>query len=250
MLAADIISSIDTSYDPCDDFYNFASEFISRCRLPAVLLTMVDTDGGWLSSHEIPAGKSTFGSFNALAEENERVVRKILDSDISTVAESTLTVSPADEATLKKLRGLYGSCMNETVLNELGEEPMLHFVQTLRNLYNGETLEVTAREGQRPLIEESSGNGLTTALAFLHTRGKKRASALASLFPRAHRAQCLQASVPSLALESKAMPVSTLISCLSGSRSPTLGCRPRYIRNSFARFYAPSQLLYAIGILC
>jgi endothelin-converting enzyme len=54
--------------------------------------------------------------------------------------------------------------MDEERLDALGVEPLLHFVQTIRKLYRGESDD----EDQKPLRT----NDLTAALAFLHSRGK------------------------------------------------------------------------------
>jgi endothelin-converting enzyme len=54
--------------------------------------------------------------------------------------------------------------MDEERLDALGVEPLLHFVQIIRELYRGESDD----EDQKPLRT----NDLTAALAFLHSRGK------------------------------------------------------------------------------
>ncbi len=122
----------------------------------------------------MPAGKSTYGSFNYLSEENQRVIRKILDPATETV--STGGLSPADQLTLGKLRGLYASCMNEGVLNELGEAPLVNFVRIVRDLYRGKSTEIKSSDDQRPMILDATQNGLTAALAFLNSRGKRNPS--------------------------------------------------------------------------
>ena len=39
------------------------------------------TDGGWLKAHPIPSDKGVFGNFEALAQQNRRVLQDILTSD-------------------------------------------------------------------------------------------------------------------------------------------------------------------------
>ncbi len=57
--------------------------------------------------------------------------------------------------------------MNEEKLDAIGAEPLVHFVQTLRKLFRGNTTEITDTEGQ----DIKDKKGLTAALSFLHSRG-------------------------------------------------------------------------------
>ena len=69
--------------------------------------------------------------------------------------------------------------MNEDLLEARGPEPLLHVVQKVRDLYNGKTTVVDGgveAEGWRiPLHhhedKEKERNGLTAAIAYLHTKG-------------------------------------------------------------------------------
>ncbi len=78
-------------------------------------------DGGWLKAHPLPADKSSFGNFEALAQENRQIIKEIL--------ESASSVSPVDDQILTKLRNFYGSCLNEDKLNDIGAAPLLHLAQ-------------------------------------------------------------------------------------------------------------------------
>ncbi|KAF8894469.1 hypothetical protein BD779DRAFT_1467099 [Infundibulicybe gibba] len=141
-LSASILSSLDTSQDPCENFYDFAN-------------------GGWLNSHPLPADKASFGNFEALAQENKQIIQKILESGPS---HSTL-LSSQDKEILSKLQNLYSSCLNQDRLDEIGTIPLKHLVQTLRKLYRGEDTDISLSE------EAKKSEGLTAALAFLHSRG-------------------------------------------------------------------------------
>jgi endothelin-converting enzyme len=148
VLSASILSSLDTTQDPCENFYDFAT-------------------GGWIKAHPIPADKGLFGQFRVLGQENQQIIRDILESD---VIPSFASARPSyDEQILKKLRGLYSSCMNEDKLDQLGEEPLFKFVQTLRDLFRGESTEISVAEDDDE--DEKKRKGLTAALAFLHSRG-------------------------------------------------------------------------------
>lgn len=123
-------------------------------------------DGGWLKSHPLPADKGSFGIFDALSQQNRQLIQSILESNSSTSPVSVAASS--DDQVLGKLRGLYSSCMDEDKLNDIGTEPLLHFVGTVRRLFRGESTDII------PLLKRDEDEGernLTAALAFLHSRG-------------------------------------------------------------------------------
>ncbi|KAI0006055.1 Metalloprotease [Russula compacta] len=142
MLSAAILSSLDTTQDPCENFYEFAT-------------------GGWRRAHPLPSDKGRFGSFNLLFQENQHIVKDILDTN-GPISITSLKES-ADQQLLGKLRNLYYSCMDEDTLDQLGESPLKDFVAQVKKLYRGES---TALNGNHKGRE-----GLTAALAFLHSRG-------------------------------------------------------------------------------
>jgi endothelin-converting enzyme len=57
--AAAILTSLDASADPCEDFYQFSC-------------------GGWVRNNPIPDGKSLWGTFGKLDQQNQLVVRNVL----------------------------------------------------------------------------------------------------------------------------------------------------------------------------
>jgi len=145
VLSAAILSSLDTTQDPCENFYEYAT-------------------GGWRKAHPLPSDKGRFGSFSSLFQENQQIVKDILDIDgfisIASLKES------ADQRLLVKLRNLYYSCMDESTLDQLGEGPLKDFVAQVKKLYRGESTGIADSSG-----DHKEREGLTAALAFLHSRG-------------------------------------------------------------------------------
>lgn len=95
-----------------------------------------------------------------LAQQNKQVIQQLLQT------EPSQTSGSYDDQLLLKLRDFYSSCLNEDKLNEIGSEPLIHFVQTLRKLYSGNDTKVSFASEQDKKI-----HGLTAATAFLHSRG-------------------------------------------------------------------------------
>ncbi len=75
---------------------------------------------------------------------------------------------PADQRLLMKLRNLYYSCMDESTLDQLGEGPLKDFVAQVKKLYRGESTGIADSNG-----DDNGREGLTAALAFLHSRGDR-----------------------------------------------------------------------------
>lgn len=142
VLSAAILSSLDTTQDPCENFYEYAT-------------------GGWRKAHPLPSDKGRFGSFNSLFQENQQIVKDILDID-----GSMSIASLNDRRLLAKLRNLYYSCMDENTLDQLGEGPLKDFVAQVKKLYRGESTGIADSNG-----DDKEREGLTAALAFLHSRG-------------------------------------------------------------------------------
>src|ERR1700722_5759389 len=138
--------------------FQVSKSFCLPCRLST---PDAPADGGWIKSHPLPPSKGRFGVFNLLVQQNQQIIQRILESNFSVPS-----VEPSnDDQILHKLRGLYSSCMDENTLDVLGESPLLHFVRTIRKLYGEDSADVANDDGER------KKNGLTAAVAFLHSRG-------------------------------------------------------------------------------
>ena len=129
------------------------------------------SDGGWLKSNPIPSDKGKFGHFEEIAQQNKRLLQQILSEDSSShfSSASSLTASnPYDEQLLKKLRGLYDSCIDEDYLNEVGEEPLRRITDKIRELFHGKTTVVNGLKS----TSEKEKERLTATVAYLHSRGE------------------------------------------------------------------------------
>lgn len=91
------LSTMDKSVRPQDDFYNFVN-------------------GTWMKTAVIPADKSTWGSFNKLAEDT--------DNNSMTILNSLLSEKFAKGSEGKKIQDLYGTYMNMDKRNADGINPI------------------------------------------------------------------------------------------------------------------------------
>lgn len=91
------IDNIDKSVDPCVDFYQYAC-------------------GTWMKNTEIPADQSNWVSFTQLDEDNQVILRKILEKAATGGAERN--------AVDQRIGDFYGSCMDEKAVDAKGFDPL------------------------------------------------------------------------------------------------------------------------------
>jgi len=150
---------MDTEQDPCEDFYQYSG-------------------GGWLAAHPLPASKAAFGQFDQVSQQNLQIIRKIISLPLSTAPKTP------DALSLKKLKDMYASCMDEKTLDKVGQEPLLELTRQVRKTYIGDTQKWSWLGAAQRLMqlrdvddEEDDDNegptktGLTSTLSLLHTRG-------------------------------------------------------------------------------
>ncbi|XP_042859391.1 neprilysin-1-like isoform X2 [Penaeus japonicus] len=104
LAAADIIEAMDTSADPCDDFYQFAC-------------------GGWEEKNPVPEESSRWSQFDLL--------RRELSNALSVILEEPEAID--DPSPLKKAKAMFSACMNTTALEEAS---LIHLTDFL-SLYGG-----------------------------------------------------------------------------------------------------------------
>ncbi|XP_054242020.1 neprilysin [Indicator indicator] len=93
--AARILENMDTTAEPCKDFYQYAC-------------------GGWLKRNVIPETSSRYSNFDILRDDLEVVLKDVLD-----------TPSSNDIAAVQKAKTLYRSCVNETTIDSRGGKPLI-----------------------------------------------------------------------------------------------------------------------------
>uniref|UniRef100_A0A8C2EY74 Phosphate regulating endopeptidase homolog, X-linked n=1 Tax=Cyprinus carpio TaxID=7962 RepID=A0A8C2EY74_CYPCA len=94
--AGSILSKIDQSVEPCDDFYQYAC-------------------GGWLRDNPIPEDSSSYGIYPWLRQNVDLKLKELLEQPIG----------GDDIEAVKKAKVLYVSCMNETALEIVDAKPLL-----------------------------------------------------------------------------------------------------------------------------
>ncbi|MBZ5705224.1 MAG: M13 family metallopeptidase [Acidobacteriia bacterium] len=91
------LNSLDRSADPCVDFFQFAC-------------------GSWLKNNPIPPDQSSWGVDSKLQEQNQMILRQIL--------EDASRPGPKLTAVQQKIGDYYASCMDEPAIEAAGTKPL------------------------------------------------------------------------------------------------------------------------------
>ncbi len=103
------LNAIDKSIDPCADFYHYAC-------------------GNWLKQNPVPPDQAAWGRFNELHQNNQIILRNILDKQSANNA--------ARSSTNQKIGDYYYSCMDEAGIEAKGMKPVqptLDHIAALKN---------------------------------------------------------------------------------------------------------------------
>ena len=122
---------MDTTVEACTDFFQYAN-------------------GTWLKSTEIPASESRWGTFNILADNNNTMLRQVLDRAAK---------SKAAAGTDSQLIGdFYSSCMDEAAIEKAGAKPL--------NKYFAEIAKIKSAEDVQRQIAMMHNSGVPAVFGF------------------------------------------------------------------------------------
>ncbi|HEX6124620.1 MAG TPA: M13 family metallopeptidase [Pyrinomonadaceae bacterium] len=105
---------MDTSADACNDFFQFAN-------------------GTWLKTTEIPASESRWGSFNILANNNNTMLKEVLEA-------SAKKKSPAG-SDAQLIGDFYASCMDEEAIERAGLTPVKPYLDQIAAIKTADDVE-------------------------------------------------------------------------------------------------------------
>lgn len=100
--ASSILENMDTSVEPCDDFYRFAC-------------------GTFLKNTIIPDDKTSVNTFSIISDKLQKQLRSSIEEESS----------PSDPRPFRLMKTLYKSCMNKTIIEEQGLEPLHKILKEL-----------------------------------------------------------------------------------------------------------------------
>ncbi|CAJ0917326.1 21458_t:CDS:10 [Entrophospora sp. SA101] len=159
IIAAQILSDIDPEADPCDDFFKF-------------------TCGGWLKKNTIPDDKGGYGYFNSLYEDNQKVLKEILEDDFPTFPNHPNDTIPSPDETIDKqnfykLQSMYQSCMNETQIGLLRAEPLLPIIKKILSYFPNDEISPFMNFIHKSYLSSLSSDPLnaTATLSYLSSIG-------------------------------------------------------------------------------
>lgn len=150
-ISARVRSMIDTSADPCTDFYRYAC-------------------GAWLDSFELPADKSRWTySLSTIDESNRAVLRTLLEDASKT---------PGADQDRKRVGDFYASCMDEAAIEAADAKPLAPWLKQVSELKDLKSfmalIGAMTKSGVGPLLTlyvSSDVRNPTTNIAYLTQGG-------------------------------------------------------------------------------
>jgi putative endopeptidase len=122
---------MDTTADPCVDFYQYAC-------------------GGWVKENPIPQDESSYGRFSELMDENRLVLKAIL--------EKAAAGGSGRSSNEQKIGDYYAGCMNVDAVNEAGVKPLQPLLDRIAAL--------TSKDQLPELIAYLDGVGVNSLFSF------------------------------------------------------------------------------------
>ena len=99
---------MNASVSACTDFFEYAN-------------------GTWLKETQIPASESRWGTFNILADNNNAMLREVLEN-----AAKTKTAAPGSDTQL--IGDFYASCMDEAAIEKAGAKPLEPYFKQINEI--------------------------------------------------------------------------------------------------------------------
>jgi predicted metalloendopeptidase len=112
-IAAEVLSAMDLSADPCQDFYRYSC-------------------GGWLDSTERPSDQSSWTrSFNVVIEKNREIVKQILEE---------AGADPGEDPDRQRIGHYYAACMDEAAVEAAGHAPLEPIFEQIATVEDADSL--------------------------------------------------------------------------------------------------------------
>ena len=108
-------SRMDASTEACADFFQYAN-------------------GTWLKNTEIPASESRWGTFNMLGDNNNSMLREILEN-------AAKAKNPAAGSDTQLIGDFYASCMDEAAIEKAGVKPLDPYFKQIKKIKSTEDLQ-------------------------------------------------------------------------------------------------------------
>ncbi|MFT3743173.1 MAG: M13 family metallopeptidase [Pyrinomonadaceae bacterium] len=108
-------SRMDTSVEACNDFYQYAN-------------------GTWLKTTKIPAEYPSWGSFTIVYENNQSVLKKVVEN-------AAKTTNAAKGSDTQLVGDFYASCMDEAALDKAGVTPIQPILAEIAKISNQKDLQ-------------------------------------------------------------------------------------------------------------
>ena len=111
------VSSMDTTVDPCADFYTYAC-------------------GGWMKKNPIPPDQPSWDVYSKLEDQNRLVLRDIL--------EKAAVLLPDRNAVSQKIGDYYAACMDEKAVDAAGIKPLQSALGQIEGLQSKQDIATVA----------------------------------------------------------------------------------------------------------